>query len=65
MSKWLCDYLVPVAMDETRDDVTISDPEYFCERVKSYAHDPCNRLVRVDDGRYILGNIVSNSSLGL
>ena len=61
MSKWLCDYLVPVAMDENRDDVIIPDAENFCTSVKSYKDDPCNRLVRVDDGRYILGeNIASN-----
>ena len=60
MSKWLCDYLVPVAMDETRDDVIIPDPENFCEIVKGYADDPCNRLVRADDGRYILGNTTVN-----
>lgn len=61
MSKWLCDYLVPVAMDETRDDVIISNPEHFCEIVKGYADDPCNRLVRADNGEYILGNTTVNS----
>ena len=65
MSKWLCDYLVPVAMNETRNDVIIPDPENFCKNVKSYEDDPCNRLVRADDGRYILGKIASNSSLEL
>lgn len=62
MSMWLRDYLVPVAMDETRDDVIISNPENFLEIVKGYVDDPCNRLVRTDDGSYKLDEKFVNST---
>ena len=55
MSKWLCEYLVPVAKDESRHDVVIANPDAFCELVKDYANDPCKRLVRLQNGTYTLG----------
>jgi hypothetical protein len=52
MSIWLCDYLVPVAKNESRTDVVIADPDRFCEIVKDYANDPCHKLTRMDNGTY-------------
>lgn len=54
MSIWICEYLVPVAKNETRDDVIIANPDRFCEIVRKYGEDPCNRLVRMSNGTYIL-----------
>ncbi len=53
MSKWLCDFFVPVAKDKNRKDVVIPDPDKFCSLVKDYAEDPCKRLVRLDNGTYV------------
>jgi hypothetical protein len=54
MSKWLCDYFVPRAKDESKSDVIIAKSDVFCETVKSYELDPCNRLVRMDNGVYLI-----------
>lgn len=54
MSKWFCEYLVPVAKDDSRNDVIIANPDSFCELVKKYGNDPCNRLIRIDNGTYVL-----------
>ena len=56
MSIWLCEYLVPVAKDRSRHDLIIADPDRFCDLVKTYAYDPCNRLVRYNNGTYGLGH---------
>lgn len=54
MSKWICDYFVPLAEDETRDDVWVANPDRFCSIVRDYANDPCDRLVRMENGEYEL-----------
>ena len=56
MSQWFCNYIVPVAKDESRNDLTIANPDHFCELVKTYGEDPCHRLVRMDNGTYVLGH---------
>ncbi len=56
MSKWFCNYLVPVAKDESRDDVIIANPNKFRDIVREYQKDPCNRLIRMDDGTYVLNS---------
>ena len=53
MSSWFCDYLVPAAKDENQN-VYMADPDRFCEKVRSYAEDPCNRLRRLDNGTFVL-----------
>ena len=60
MSIWICEYLVPVAKDRSRNDLIIADPDRFCDLVRTYAYDPCNRLVRYSNGTYGLGH--NNSS---
>ena len=53
MSSWFCDYLVPAAKDENQN-VYMTDPDRFCEKVRSYAEDPCNRLHRLENGTFVL-----------
>jgi hypothetical protein len=55
MSIWFCDYLVPIAKNESRNDVIIANPDRFCEIVKDYAYDPCHRLIRMSNGTYTVG----------
>ena len=58
MSSWFCNYLVPAAKDENKN-VYMTDPDRFCELVRSYVEDPCDRLRRLDNGTYILRDDVN------
>ena len=53
MSAWLCDYLVPAAKNSSQN-IYMANPDRFCELVKSYVDDPCDRLIRLDNGTYTL-----------
>ena len=53
MSSWFCNYLVPAAKDENIN-VYMTDPDRFCDLVRSYVEDPCDRLHRLDNGTYVL-----------
>jgi len=54
MSIWLCDYLLVHVANNS--DVIIPDPDRFCKIIRGYSKDPCGRLIRSDDGTYILGS---------
>ncbi len=54
LSMWLQKYFIPLAKNETRKDVRISRPDRFIELVEDYKKDPCGRLVRLDNGTYVL-----------
>ena len=61
MSIWLEEYLLPVAVDGERPDVTIANPDEFRSIMESYKYDPCNRLIRrKSDGEYILDPSIGN-----
>merc|ERR1712032_486865 len=55
MSVWLENYLLPVAIDPTRTDVRVPNPDEFRKIVRSYREDPCDRFVRNPiTGEYVL-----------
>jgi hypothetical protein len=54
LSVWLLDYFIPVAKNESRPDVVIGQIDSFIDKVKDYKLDPCRRLVRLDNGTYVL-----------
>ncbi|OEU06172.1 hypothetical protein FRACYDRAFT_256000 [Fragilariopsis cylindrus CCMP1102] len=63
MSIWLEEYLLPVAVDGERPDVTIANPDEFRSIMESYKYDPCNRLIRrKSDGEYILDPSIGNGN---
>lgn len=62
ISIWICEYLVPVAKDKDRNDVIIADPDRFCDIMKKYGEDPCNRLVRMNNGTYILDQTLNSTT---
>jgi hypothetical protein len=50
-----------VAVNDTRPDVTITNPDQFRSIIETYKHDPCNRLIRREsDGEYILDPSIGN-----
>ncbi|KAL3913885.1 MAG: hypothetical protein SGARI_000423 [Bacillariaceae sp.] len=62
LSEWLVEYLLPVAEDPMRSDVTIANMGAFTDMVAtSYRQDPCNRLVLDTDNNRI--QFVLNSAL--
>jgi len=56
VSVWLQDYLVPAGKDESSKDVVIARPDTFSKLVEEYKVDPCGKLVRLDNGTYVLLN---------
>jgi len=54
MSIWLCDYLLVHVADD--NNFIIPDPDRFCKIIRGYSKDPCGRLIRSDNGTYILGS---------
>lgn len=48
MSIWFCDYFLK------SPDVVVANRTRFCSIVKDYVNDPCQRLVRLGNGTYIL-----------
>ncbi len=62
MSSWFCDYLVPVAKNESQN-LHIANPDRFCEIVKDYVNDPCNRLSRLDNGTYTLRSDLDDTNV--
>lgn len=56
LSMWLQGYLIPIAMDKTRPDVIIPNATRFIDLVEMYKYDPCGKLIRQEDGTYIVRN---------
>lgn len=55
ISVWLEDYLLPVAVNPSRPDLVIPNPEDFRRIIQTYKEDPCQRLVRdATSGEYLL-----------
>ena len=55
ISVWLEDYLLPVAINPSRPDLVIPNPEDFRRIIQTYKEDPCQRLVRdATSGEYLL-----------
>jgi hypothetical protein len=48
MSHWFCDYFLK------SPDVIVANHTRFCSIVNDYANDPCGRLVRSENGIYVL-----------
>lgn len=57
MSKWVCDYFIKKGRD-----VYVSSADHFCEIIETYSKDPCGRLVRLDNGTYILDERFSRNT---
>jgi hypothetical protein len=57
LSTWLQRYFLPVAKNPNRPDVRVADVERLTTIVRSYTEDPCNRLVRTENGTYVLNNM--------
>jgi hypothetical protein len=51
---WLQKFFLPIARDASRADVFVADVDNFTAIIKNYALDPCQRLIRMDNGTYIL-----------
>ncbi len=62
LATWLQEYFIPVARDESRVDVFVPGPDLFVEKVEEYKVDPCDRLVRMDNGTFVLNASFSNST---
>jgi hypothetical protein len=54
LSVWLQKFFLPIARDASRADVFVADVDNFTAIIKNYALDPCQRLIRMDNGTYIL-----------
>mmetsp|Transcript_4769 Transcript_4769/g.4500 ORF Transcript_4769/g.4500 Transcript_4769/m.4500 type:complete len:117 (-) Transcript_4769:193-543(-) len=52
LSTWLQEYLIPVAQNESRPDVKLAQPQLFIDLVEEYKKDPCDRLIRLNNGTY-------------
>ena len=52
---WMQLYFIPVARDETRKDVVVSNPEWLYSKMEEYKLDPCGRLDR-KDGQYVISS---------
>lgn len=48
MSRWFCEYFV------VAPGVIVANVTRFCSIVRDYANDPCGRLVRLENGTYIV-----------
>lgn len=48
MSRWICDYFV------ASPGVVVANETRFCSIVRNYEHDPCGRLVRLENGTYVV-----------
>ncbi|KAG7351860.1 hypothetical protein IV203_007908 [Nitzschia inconspicua] len=59
LSVWLLEYLLPVARDPTRNDVTVANIDSVAAIFETYKVDPCGRLVlQIDDSREQMGDAV-------
>jgi hypothetical protein len=54
LSMWLRRYFLPVANDPNRPDVRVANVERFAAITRSYTEDPCHRLIRTENGTYVL-----------
>jgi hypothetical protein len=54
VSVWLQEYFIPIAKDNKRTDVTIPRPDTFAKLVDKYKYDPCEKLIRLDNGTFAL-----------
>jgi hypothetical protein len=54
LSKWMQKYFLPVAKDQNRPDVVVADVERLSAIVRTFADDPCDRLIRTVNGTYAL-----------
>lgn len=50
---WLQLYLVPLAKNESRTDVIVSNPDVFYSLVEKYKEDPCGKLQRMANGTFV------------
>ena len=50
---WMQLYFIPVARDETREDVVVSNADWLHSKMEEYKLDPCGRLVQ-EGGEYLL-----------
>ena len=55
LSSWLLEYFIPVGKDKSRTDVIIPRTDIFGDLVEDYKKDFCGKLIRLDDGTYVLG----------
>lgn len=60
LSTWLQEYFIPLAKDKSRTDVVIPRHERFHELVEAYKVDPCKRLIRLQNGTFVIPNNDSN-----
>eukprot|EP00521_Asterionellopsis_glacialis_P008979 CAMPEP_0195286080 /NCGR_PEP_ID=MMETSP0707-20130614/3672_1 /TAXON_ID=33640 /ORGANISM="Asterionellopsis glacialis, Strain CCMP134" /LENGTH=439 /DNA_ID=CAMNT_0040345673 /DNA_START=210 /DNA_END=1529 /DNA_ORIENTATION=+ len=54
MSQWICNYFVPSDINVEHGHVVVANRDKFCSIVQNYQHDPCHRLVRLENGTYTL-----------
>lgn len=54
LSEWMQKYFLPVAKDQHRPDVVVADVERLSAIVRTFADDPCDRLIRTVNGTYAL-----------
>ena len=55
LSSWLLEYFILVGKDKSRTDVIIPRTDIFGDLVEDYKKDFCGKLIRLDDGTYVLG----------
>jgi len=62
LSVWLQEYFLPVAMDDNRPDVVVPNVTHMMELVDKYKYDPCGKLIRLDNGTYIIKKEIRNAT---
>lgn len=62
LSTWLQRYFLPVANNPSRPDVRVADVERLTTVVRSYTQDPCKRLVRTENGTYVLNYTLGSTT---
>jgi hypothetical protein len=62
LSVWLQEYFLPVAMDDNRPDVVVPNVTRMMEIVDTYKYDPCGKLIRLDNGTYIIMKEIRNAT---
>lgn len=63
LSTWLQHYFIPLGEDDTKEDVIIPKPERLRELVEEYKYDPCERLIRLGNGTFVLGDNITSSRI--
>ena len=61
LSTWLLKYFIPLSKDPNRNDVVIPRPENFRNLVEAYKFDPCKRLIRLENGTFVLKESISTT----